>query len=113
MRGFAPNQFAGTHVALVNADYRFPLARPQRGIGTWPLFLRTIHAAVFADAGHAWTRTFRAHDLKTAAGGEMSIDIVAGHYLPLTATIGAAWGRDGSHTASGGAIAYFRIGRAF
>ena len=62
LRGFGANTFAGTHVAVLNADYRLPIARPQRGIGTWPLFLHTIHAAVFADAGHAWTQTFRASD---------------------------------------------------
>ena len=28
----------------------------------------SIHAAVFADAGHAWTRTFRAGAIKTSAG---------------------------------------------
>jgi len=113
LRGFPANQFAGTHVVLLNADYRFPLARPQRGIGTWPLFLRTIHGAIFADAGHAWTRTFRLRDVKTAAGAELSADLVAAHFLPLTATIGAAWGRDGSHGVAAGATAYFRLGRAF
>jgi hypothetical protein len=57
LRGFERNTFAGSHVAVANAEYRFPIARPQRGIGTWPVFLHSIHAAVFADAGHAWTRT--------------------------------------------------------
>ena len=60
--------------------------------------MHTIHAAVFADAGHAWTRSFSAHDLKTSAGAELSIDIVAGYSLPFTAVVGAAWGHDGSHT---------------
>jgi hypothetical protein len=113
LRGFGADAFAGTHVALLNADYRFPIARPQRGLGTWPLFLQTIHAAVFADAGHTWTRTFRARDLKTDAGAELSTDIVAGYVLPLTATIGAAWGHDGSGITRGGAVAYVRIGHAF
>ena len=44
LRGFGRNTFAGSHVALANADYRWPIARPQRGIGTWPIFLHTIHA---------------------------------------------------------------------
>ena len=41
LRGFAANTFAGSHVALVNADYRWPIARPQRGVGTWPLLFHT------------------------------------------------------------------------
>jgi hypothetical protein len=113
LRGFASNAFAGRHVALVNADYRFPLARPQRGLGTWPAFLHTVHAAVFADAGHAWTNTFNASSLETSAGGELSARIIAAYSIPLTATVGAAWGHDGSGRLPSGATVYFRIGRAF
>jgi Tol biopolymer transport system component len=113
LRGFPADTFAGTRVALMNADYRWPIARPQRGVGPWPFFVHTIHAAVFADAGHAWTRTFSARDLKTSAGAELSIDIVAGYTLPFTASAGAAWGHDGSHTVGDRATVYFRLGHAF
>jgi len=113
LRGFAADTFAGSHAAVVNADYRFPLARPQRGVGTWPLFLRTLHAAVFADAGQAWTGVFRAGDLKRAAGAELSGDLIAGYVLPLTIATGVAWGHDGSGVVSNGATVYVRIGRAF
>ena len=71
------------------------------------------HAAVFADAGHAWTRSFSTHDVKTSAGAELPIDIVAGYFLPLTAVAGAAWGHDGSHAVGDRATVYFRLGRAF
>jgi len=113
LRGFATDAFAGSHVALVNADYRWPIARPQRGLGTWPLLLHTVHAAVFADAGHTWTRPFRAKAIKTSAGAELSADVVAGYVLPFTATIGAAWGHDGSGLVSNRATLYVRVGRAF
>ena len=113
MRGFATDTFAGSHVALLNADYRWPIARPQRGVGTWPLLLHTVHAAVFADAGHAWTRTFHADAIKASAGAELSADVVAGYFVPFTATIGAAWGHDGSGLVRDGATLYFRVGRAF
>jgi WD40-like Beta Propeller Repeat len=112
LRGFPSHAFAGSHVALINADYRWPIARPQRGVGTWPLFLHTIHAALFADVGHAWTDRFRARDVKTAAGAELSFGVVAGYSFPVTATLGAAWGRNG---ADGGerSTLYVRVGRAF
>jgi hypothetical protein len=113
LRGFGRNTFAGSRVAVANAEYRWPIARPQRGIGTWPVFLHSIHAAVFADAGHAWTRTFRAGAIKTSAGAQLSANIVAGYFAPFTATIGAAWGHDGSGLVSDRATAYFQIGRAF
>src|SRR5262249_46741503 len=54
LRGFADATFAGSHVALLNAEYRWPLSRPQRGIGTWPILLHTLAASAFVDAGHAW-----------------------------------------------------------
>jgi hypothetical protein len=113
LRGFGADAFAGNHVGLLNADYRFPLAYPQRGIGTLPIFLQTIHAAVFADAGHTWTGAFRARDLKTAEGAELSTDFVAGYVIPLTAAIGVAWGHDGRGGVPDAATFYVRIGRAF
>jgi hypothetical protein len=113
LRGFPADSFAGRRVAVMNADYRWPIARPQRGVGTWPLFVHSLHAAVFADAGHAWTRAFAAHALKVAAGAELSFDLIGAYSLPLTVTTGIAWGRDGSHTVPGGATTYVRVGRAF
>ena len=112
MRGFPLQSFAGTHVALINADYRWPIARPQRGAGTWPLFLHTIHAAVFADAGNTWTDRFRASSTKTSAGAEFSFNIVAGYSFSLTATVGTAWGHDGADNSNRGTT-YIRLGRAF
>lgn len=113
LRGFPSTSFAGPRVALVNADYRWPLARPQRGMGTWPLFLHSLHAAVFADAGHAWSRTFSRRDIKTSAGIELSADVVAGFALPLTVTLGVAGGRDGAGAIAPGTTWYLRVGRAF
>ena len=113
LRGFPANAFAGSRAALLNAEYRWPIARPQRGLGTWPLFLHSVHGTVFVDAGHAWTRTFRVDALKTAVGAELSAAVVGGYVIPLTVAAGAAWGRDGTGTASGGATVYVRLGRAF
>jgi len=113
LRGFPSNAFPGSHVALMNVDYRFPLVRPQRGLGTWPLFLHTVHAAVFGDAGHAWTRAFDAKAIKTSIGAELSANIVFGYFFPVTATVGAARGHDGSGTAADRTTFYVRVGRAF
>jgi hypothetical protein len=113
LRGFGRDAFAGTRVAIVNAEYRWPIARPQRGVGTWPLFLHSIHGAVFADAGHAWTRTFQSSAIKTAAGAQISADVIAGYFAPLTLTAGVAWGRDRARFNSDRVTTYFRVGRAF
>src|SRR5262249_10948179 len=84
LRGFPADTFAGAKVAVANLDYRFPLARPQRGVGTWPLFLHTVHGAVFADAGNAWTGGFRSGTVKTSVGAELSLDVVGAYSLPFT-----------------------------
>ena len=113
LRGFADATFAGSRVALANAEYRFPIARPQRGVGTWPLFLHTISGAAFVDAGHAWTRTFRASAIKTSIGAELSSALVLGYTTPVTITVGAAWGHDGAGAIADRATAYVRVGKAF
>jgi len=113
LRGFPSNTFAGSHVIVANADYRFPIARPQRGVGTWPLFVHTIHGALFADAGHAWTRAFRSNAIKTSLGGELSLNVVAGYFFPFTITAGAAWDHDPTGVVGNGTVAYVRVGRAF
>ena len=113
LRGFPTNTFAGSRAAVVNADYRFPIARPQRGDGTWPLFLHTLSGAIFADAGDAWSGSPRGTAIKTSIGGELSTSIVAGYVFPFTLASGIAWGRDPSGVAAGGATVYFRVGKAF
>ncbi|HEX7136237.1 MAG TPA: hypothetical protein VF219_00245 [Vicinamibacterales bacterium] len=113
LRGFPADSYAGSHVALANIEYRFALARPQRGVGTWPIFLHTLHAAGLADAGHAWTTTFDAAAIKTSFGAELSANFIAGFYFPFTATVGLARGHDPTGTRPDGTVAYFRIGRAF
>jgi hypothetical protein len=112
LRGFEPNTFAGRQIALVNAEYRWPFARPERGFKTWPVFLHSAHGAVFGDAGQVWSDEFRIADVKTSLGGELSADVVLGYSLRLTVTAGAAWGHDHQRR-SDHATAYVRVGRAF
>jgi hypothetical protein len=113
LRGFPDASFAGTRVALANIDYRFPIARPQRGIGTWPILVHTVHGAVFGDAGEAWTGTFRTDAIKTSAGAELSADVVLGYVTRVTIAAGAAYGHDASGVARDRVAAYVRVGRAF
>lgn len=113
LRGFPADRLAGPNVAALNADYRWPLARVERGTGTWPVFLHTLHAAVFSDVGHAWTDTFRARDLRTSLGVELTANLVAGYALPVSVTTGVAWRRDPARMVPAGTAAYLRLGRAF
>jgi hypothetical protein len=113
LRGFSPNSFAGSRIAITNLEYRWPIARPQRGHGTWPLFLHTLHGALFADAGDAWTRAFDRRAIKTSAGAELSANLVAGFFAPFTVSVGAAYGHDGSGLVADRVTTYFRVGKGF
>ena len=113
LRGFGSDTYAGTRVALLNAEYRWPLARPQRGAGTLPLFLHTVFVAPFVDAGETWTRRFDMANIKTSAGVELSASLVAGYHFPLIATAGVARGHDASGIVGGAWTIYLRLGHAF
>ncbi len=91
LRGLGADEIAGTRAAVVNLDYRFPLSRVDRGLGTLPGFARVVHGAVFVDAGHAWVERFTRSDITVSAGAELSLDAVVGFVLPLTVTAGGAW----------------------
>ena len=108
VRGVAEDDIVGTHAAVVNLDYRFPLTRIDRGLGTVPAFARVIHGAVFLDAGHAWIDSFRRSDITVSVGAELSLDAVVGYVLPLTFTAGGAW-----VSQDRGFVGFARIGRAF
>ena len=108
LRGVGEDETAGTRAAVVNLDYRFPLMRIDRGLGTLPAFARVIHAAVFLDAGHAWVDSFRRSDVTMSFGAELSLDAVVGYVLPLTFTAGGAW-----VSQDRGFVGFARIGRAF
>jgi hypothetical protein len=113
LRGFGSDTYAGTRVALLNAEYRWPLARPQRGAGTLPLFLHTVFVAPFVDAGETWTRRFDIANVKASAGVELSASLVAGYRFPFIATAGVARGHDGSGIVPDAWTIYFRFGRSF
>jgi hypothetical protein len=112
LRGFDEDVVVGTRAAVVNVDYRMPLWRVGRGAGTIPAFLRTVHGAVFFDAGQAWSDGFRWDDARTSFGGEISADTVLGFVLPLTFTAGAAVRYDGTIDRSS-VVGFARVGRAF
>jgi outer membrane protein assembly factor BamA len=112
LRGIDTDAVVGEHAAVANADFRFPIVTVERGVGTVPVMFRTIHAAVFADAGHAWTGRFRWADVRASAGAELSLDAVLGYALPITFTTGVAW-REDSVSARRGLTVFGRIGRAF
>ena len=54
LRGYQPAAFEGEYYAVMNVEYRAPLADIERGIGTVPAFIRRITLIPFFDVGGAW-----------------------------------------------------------
>ncbi|MBA2321281.1 MAG: PD40 domain-containing protein [Deltaproteobacteria bacterium] len=58
LRGYPFGYDPGDMYWIASAEYRFPLARFDRGFGTFPLFFRNLSAAAFVDAGNAFDGNF-------------------------------------------------------
>ena len=43
LRGLPVAAFDSNRVVLFSGEYRIPLVSPQRGLGTWPVFLNNLH----------------------------------------------------------------------
>lgn len=100
LRGYVPGALEGADFVLGTAELRFPLAAPEWGHGAWPLFLRRLHGALFADAGDAFTPGEGLHgagaydfrDLRFGAGAELGIELVLGWQLRADLRLGVARG---------------------
>lgn len=114
LRGFDPHALSGLAVTSLNADYRFPVARVERGLGTWPLFINTIQGAVFADVGSTGSRLSALSAPSWSTGVECAATITVGYELRLTLAGGLAWTHRGDDMHDVGGPAFFaRTGYAF
>jgi len=111
MRSAASVEAGGDRLVVANAEYRLPLAVIERGHGTWPLFVRTAHASIFADVGQLRGAGSANERWAHAIGGELSVDGVAGYALPFAASLGLGWGQDARGVQ--GLTLFARLGRAF
>ena len=109
LRGYRDEAFAGRSYFAANAELRAPLAHPQRGLRTLPVFLRHLHAAAFADVGDAWSGALSAARLKTGVGAALGADLNLSHAVPFTFTAGVARGL----ATQGETRFYFRSGLSF
>ncbi|OGQ04389.1 MAG: hypothetical protein A3F82_04415 [Deltaproteobacteria bacterium RIFCSPLOWO2_12_FULL_44_12] len=99
LRGLPLSTLVRDKVMLLSTEYRLPLVSPQRGLGTWPIFLNNLHLGFFADYGDAWGRATDPtknglrdffDDFFLGVGAELRGDFVIGHGLPLTGRVGYA-----------------------
>jgi Tol biopolymer transport system component len=95
LRGYPSGIFQGSHLASGTLELRFPIAAPQWGISTWPVFLRRLSGALFLDAGTAWVPIDGVswwQQLQFGTGAELDAELVLGFYVPVTLRIGIGQG---------------------
>ena len=91
LRGYPTFAEVGPYYALMNAEYRFPIANIDRGPSTLPVFLHRISGAGFVDYGSAFSDFERAQ-FKTGVGAELWFDVGLGYILGFTFRVGYARG---------------------
>ena len=101
LRGYTAGSLPGSGFLLGNLELRFPIARPELGRTTWPLFLRRLSGAVFVDAGDAFdvgadppapSHRLAASTLQFGAGAELRLELFLAYYLQVDVRLGVARG---------------------
>jgi len=130
IRGYPIGFDIGDLYWLGSLEYRFPVWYIFRGLGTWPLFARSLSAAAFVDAGNAfnnpsldrggparleeWGRSAVADPL-LGVGAEIQWRAVVAWGIGLTGRVGYAVGltEGGFRPGDGLDSFYFQLGGSF
>jgi dipeptidyl aminopeptidase/acylaminoacyl peptidase len=109
LRGYPPGHRRGTHFHLLQAEYRFPIARFMLGVSTLPAYLSRMWGAVFFDYGDAFFGQLDLGEFRAGVGGELHVDFQLGYVLAYSLRIGLARGL----SEGGGTHFYTHIGVPF
>lgn len=100
VRGYPSGNILGNNMLAANLEYRFPIAYVYKGLGTFPLYFKTIHGAVIGDvvgldgfrysqSRNSFLRTRFGDDFFVGYGVEMHVETTIGYYLPVRFSFGA------------------------
>jgi Tol biopolymer transport system component len=114
LRGPGPDAFGGSSLLVANLDYRFPLWRVERGVRTWPFFVRDVHGALFYDIGATGPSLSTLARPASSLGAELAARLTLGYSWNLNVAAGVGWVHDPARTGSPDrAAAFVRTGYAF
>ena len=124
LRGYPTSSMRGDHVYLGSIEYRLPLLLIERGLLTAPVWLRSVSAVIFAEAGQTFdTSTYAEYRgspagffafwraTRPSVGVELVGDAVLGWGGVFTGRIGYAYGF-GEGALPTGAV-YAQLGTSF
>ena len=101
LRGYPSGLFEGNGTVSASVELRFPLFAPELGYSTWPVFLRRVHGALFADFGEAFVQgtergysgpDFHWKRLRAGAGAELRLETALAYWLLTDIRLGVARG---------------------
>lgn len=84
----------GRRMALIEAEWRFPIALIERGFMAPPLGLHQIHGKLIYNWGESWNLDSSVPSLRRGAGIEITTELVLGYWLPMGVRFGYAKGFD-------------------
>ncbi|MDO9391504.1 MAG: hypothetical protein Q7U71_07000 [bacterium] len=92
LRGYSSSALIGSRRMATTLEYRFPLADIQRGISTWPVYFKNIHAAAFWEGGVGGASFSGLKDkpFKQSLGAELITDWTVFYALPFSMKLGLA-----------------------
>jgi hypothetical protein len=108
VRGYEQFSAFGRWAWAGSAEYRFPIALVNRGLGAWPLHFDRLVGSIFLDAGNAWEPGPQGDPLMSV-GAELSTQLLALYDGPLLLRTGFAV----PLTVGDGTRLYVRAGLAF
>jgi len=111
LRGYGDTQAAlsGQDMALSSLEYRFPIARIERGIMAPPIGVHQLFGQVFVDAARIGG-SLNTSPTYTSVGAELGVDLILFYNLGARLQVGVAKGLDAT---IGENQAYLRLGSMF
>jgi len=96
LRGYKQGRadLRGRRMALIAAEWRFPIALIERGFMTPPIGLHQIHGKLIYNWGESWDQDGNVPALRRGAGIEITTELVLGYWLPMNLRFGYAKGFD-------------------
>lgn len=99
----------GRRMLLASAEWRFPVARVERGIMFVPLAIHQVYGSVFAETGDAWDTGRTPGDYSSGAGVEANAEVSGLYGPPIQMRLGYAHG----FADNGSNQVYLRLGSSF
>lgn len=118
LRGYRTGAKSGDMYWLAGLEYRMPILRIDRGVGTIPAFVRALSGVAFVDAGNAFSTLTDVETLidepLVGVGAELRLSGIYWYNVGLTGRLGYAVGLTrGGYSATNPGNVYLRLGGSF